>query len=78
MTTKQKFDVEDPEVIVLRNGRYAYRCECPWEGKGGKKLCAFKFASAAAYQAYQEQSKKDSSEDEQVEAPEEPENSDYQ
>jgi hypothetical protein len=57
MTTKQKFDVEDPEVIVLRNGRYAYRCPCPWEGKHGKQLFAFKFASAAAYTAYQDAQK---------------------
>ena len=51
MTTKQKFDVEDPPVVVLANGRYAYRCKCPWEGKNGKELFAFKFCSAAAYQA---------------------------
>ena len=30
MTTKQKFEVENPPVIVLRNKRYAYRVECPW------------------------------------------------
>lgn len=49
MTTKKKFDVEDPEVVVLRNGRYAFRAECPWEGKNGKKLVAFKFCSAKDY-----------------------------
>eukprot|EP00962_Isochrysis_galbana_P042563 scaffold15973_cov137-Isochrysis_galbana.AAC.10 len=27
MTTKQKFEVEDPEVVVLANGRFAYRAE---------------------------------------------------
>ena len=36
MTTKQKFTVEDPDVRVLQNGRYAYRVKCPWEGKNGK------------------------------------------
>ncbi len=56
MTTKQKFDVVDPPVVVLANGRYAYRCKCPWEGKNGKELYAFKFCSAAAYQAYTSQS----------------------
>lgn len=49
MTTKKKFDVESPEVVLLRNGRYAYKAECPWEGKNGKKLVAFKFCSAQAY-----------------------------
>ena len=50
MTTKKKFDVDEPEVIVLRNGRYAFRAECPWEGKNGKRLVAFKFCSALDYQ----------------------------
>ena len=49
LTTKQDFDAEEPEVIVLRNGRYAYRVKCPWEGKNGKQLYAFKFASMEAY-----------------------------
>ena len=49
MTTKKKFEVEDPEVIVLSNGRYAYRATRPWDGKNGKKLTAFKFCSAQAY-----------------------------
>ncbi len=52
MTTKQKFEVENPPVIMLANGRYAYRVKCPWEGKGGKELFAFKFCSAAAYSHY--------------------------
>ncbi len=52
MTTKQKFDVVNPPVVVLANGRYAYRVKCPWEGKNGRELYAFKFCSAAAYQAY--------------------------
>ena len=53
MTTKKKFEVENPEVIVLRNGRYAYKAECPWEGKNGKKLIAFKFCSAKNHQEYE-------------------------
>lgn len=52
MTTKQKFEVEDPPVVMLANGRYAYRVRCPWDGKNGKELFAFKFCSAAAYKAY--------------------------
>lgn len=51
MTLKKKFTVEDPEVIRLANGRYAYRVECPWKGNNDKTLHAFKFASTAAYQA---------------------------
>lgn len=54
MTTKQKFDVTDPPVSVLRNGRYAYRVKCPWQGKGGKDLVAFKFCSAEAYKKFME------------------------
>ena len=52
MTTKQKFDVSDPPVIVLANGRYAYRCECPWVGKSGQTLYSFKFCSKAAFDRY--------------------------
>ena len=52
MTTKQKFDVTEPEVTVLANGRYAYKAKCPWQGKNGRDLHAFKFCSLAAYQAY--------------------------
>ena len=54
MTTKQKFTVEDPDVQVLKNGRYAYRVKVPWEGRNGKELWAFKFCSTAAYNAYLE------------------------
>jgi hypothetical protein len=50
MTTKKKFEVEQPEVAVLRNGRYAFRADCPWEGKNGKKLVAFKFCSSKDYE----------------------------
>ena len=46
MTTKKKFDVVSPEVVVLKNGRYAFRAVCPWEGKNGKALVAFKFCSS--------------------------------
>ena len=51
MTTKQKFAVDEPPVVVLANGRYAYRVKCPWEGKNGKELFAYKFCSAEAYKA---------------------------
>ena len=57
MTTKQKFEVEDPTVVVLANGRYAFKCKCPWEGKNGKELHAFKFCSAADYEAFVERKK---------------------
>ena len=53
MTTKQKFEVEEPDVVVLRNGRYAYKAKCPWRGKNDKELFAFKFCSAANYEAYE-------------------------
>ena len=57
MTTKQKFEVENPNVVVLSNGRYAYRVKCPWEGKNGKELYAFKFCSAAAHARFVESQK---------------------
>ena len=78
MTTKQKFEVEDPTVIMLSNGRYAYRVKCPWEGKAGKELYAFKFCSAEAYRKYQErtgeteQREEEEEEEEQEERPETP------
>lgn len=52
MTTKQKFEVENPSVIILKNGRYAFRAQCPWQGKNGKELFAFKFCSAKEHEAY--------------------------
>ena len=82
MTTKQKFDVENPPVTVLANGRYAYRVKCPWEGKNGKELYAFKFCSAAAYKEFLGEAEsehspvaesKHFSEDEDPESPERPE-----
>lgn len=54
MTTKQKFEVENPPVVMLKNGRYAYRVQCPWKGKNDKDLFAFKFCSAAAYERFRE------------------------
>ena len=67
MTTKQKFEVEDPPVTVLANGRYAYRVKCPWEGKNGKELFAFKFCSATAYNDYMASQEKPGSPKEQGE-----------
>jgi len=52
MTTKKKFTVDDPEVIVLKNGRYAYQVPCPWAGKNGKSLIAVKFCSTVDYQRF--------------------------
>lgn len=52
MTTKQKFEVDDPPVIRLANGRYAYRVECPWTGKSGQTLHAFKFCSKEAFERH--------------------------
>ncbi len=57
MTTKQKFEVENPPVVVLSNGRYAFRVPCPWEGKNGKELYAYKFCSADAHSKYVESQK---------------------
>lgn len=56
MTTKFDFDAsfEDGlEVVVLRNGRYAYKCPVPWKGKNGKDLSAFKFCGKNALEEYQ-------------------------
>lgn len=52
MTTKKKFDVENPEVVVLANGRYAFKVMCPWEGKNGKVLHAFKFCGKKDYEEF--------------------------
>ena len=52
MTTKKKFEADDPPVVVLSNGRYAYRAECPWTGKDDKVLYAWKFCSKAAFETY--------------------------
>ena len=66
MTTKQKFEVEDPPVIVLSNGRYAYKVRCPWNGKNDKELYAFKFCSAAAYAKFQKSTEAEPEEEEEV------------
>jgi len=58
MTTKQKFDADEPTVVVLKNGRYAYKVQCPWPGKNGKDLYAFKFCGAADYEHYSNQQTK--------------------
>jgi len=52
MTTKQKFEVEDPEVVVLSNGRYAFRAKCPWKGKRDQDLYAWKFCGQQAYERW--------------------------
>lgn len=55
MTTKKQFEVPDEEatVVVLKNGRYAYKVKCPWEHpKSGRELHAFKFCSAQAHAAW--------------------------
>ena len=56
MTTKQRFEIAKPPVIQLANGRYAYRCECPWKGKVGQTLYAFKFCSKEAFREQTESS----------------------
>jgi hypothetical protein len=59
MTTKQTFETsfeEGLEAVVLRNGRFAYRSSCPWVGKGGRSLTAFKFCSREAYESYRKYS----------------------
>jgi len=66
MTTKQKFDAVDPEVVVLANGRYAYRVQCPWKGKNDKDLFAFKFCSMSAYEQFQSRKSTDVAEQEVV------------
>ena len=70
LTTKQDFDVENPEVLVLRNGRYAYRAPCPWEGPKGKQLHAFKFASKVAYAAWADSVKEPTTPERKVATPE--------
>ena len=54
LTKKQKFEVENPEVLVLKNGRHAYRAMCPWKGKQSKDLFAWKFCNKEAYERYLE------------------------
>jgi hypothetical protein len=61
MTTKQKFDVDEPPVVVLKNGRYAYKAECPWKGKNDKTLYAFKFCGHEAHEAYSKRGQENAS-----------------
>ena len=49
LTTKKKFTAVNPEVVVLSNGRHAYRAQCPWKGKNERVLYAYKFTNAAAH-----------------------------
>ena len=56
MTKKEKFDVVDPDVVVLKNGRFAFKARCPWEGKDNQTLHAFKFCGRADHEAYLERS----------------------
>ena len=66
LTTKRKFELENPDVVVLRNGRYAFRAESPWKGKNDKTLFAFKFCRKEDYEKSlglnEENSKSDSEE----------------
>ena len=52
LTTKRTFEVTNPTVVVLNNGRYAYKEVCPWTGKNEKVLTAFKFCGVKAYERY--------------------------
>ena len=61
MTTKKKFSVDEPEVRVLKNGRHAFTAPCPWDGKNGKPLNAYKFCSKADFETYAAKSQKEDS-----------------
>lgn len=52
MTTKKSFEIDNPPVVVLANGRYAYCAPCPWTGKNEKQLYAYKFCSVNDYNDY--------------------------
>lgn len=52
MTTKKNFECDEPEVILLKNKRFAYKAKCPWKGKHGNDLYAYKFATSKAYHDY--------------------------
>lgn len=77
MTTKKFFEAKEPNVEVLKNGRYAYKVMCPWKGKNGKDLYAFKWCGTADYEYYQKQQegakkteeKGEESEEEEMEIP---------
>ena len=63
MTKKQKFMAENPTVVRLSNGRFAYKSKCPWEGKNGRELYAYKFCSIADYEHYVESTEEPSAEE---------------
>lgn len=58
MTLKKKFECDTPEVVLLKNKRYAYKALCPWKGANEKELWAFKFASSHAYKEFSEKTQK--------------------
>ncbi len=50
LSRKLKFDVVDPDIVKMANGRPQYRTTCPWmHAKSGRSLVACKFASTEAY-----------------------------
>lgn len=44
MVTKKTFEVTNPEVIELKNGRHAYCVEAPWPRANGEPIKCYKFA----------------------------------
>ena len=54
LTTKNKFRATNPDVVVLSNGRFAYKAPCPWLRGDGKQLTAFKFCIHQAHQRHSE------------------------
>ena len=64
MTRKQKFTVENPRVVVCKDGKkFQYRVPCPWEGKNGKQLIACKFCKKSDYDRYMASLSSDDEED---------------
>ena len=72
MTTKNKFLADNPPVVVLANGRYAYRVECPWKGKNDKTLYAFKFCSSEAHMHFERIRMQEEREAREADEPERP------
>ena len=72
MTKKEKFDVEDPNVVVLKNGRFAYKARCPWMGKENQTLYVYKFCSRDAHVEYEARVKAAAAADDPAVAEEEP------
>lgn len=52
LTTKNTFEVVDPQVVLLKGNKYAFRAPCPWPGKRGQTLYAYKFCSRTDYETY--------------------------